>query len=63
MAHLITTQGLMAVDQLGMILPHEHIYVDTKALERLDDFFVDPVDVIALMAPEIIKAKTAGVTA
>ena len=63
MAHLLTTRGSFTEEQLGMILPHEHIYVDMLALERPEDFYVNPSDVINLMAPEVEKAKTAGVTA
>jgi phosphotriesterase-related protein len=63
MAHLITTLGKLTEDQLGMILPHEHIYVDMEALSRPEGFTVNPADVVALMAPEIIKARSAGVTA
>ena len=63
MARLITTQGEFTETQLGMILPHEHIYVDVQALERSDDFCVNPADVIAVMVPEVEKAKACGVTA
>lgn len=63
MAQLITTLGKLSEDQLGMILAHEHIYVDMQALERNDDFSVDPSAVINLMAPEVEKAKAVGITA
>jgi phosphotriesterase-related protein len=63
MVQLITTLGKFSLGELGMILPHEHIYVDMQALERPDDFYVNPDDVVALMAPEIEKAKAAGVSA
>ena len=57
MSHLITTQGKLTEDQLGLILPHEHIYVDMQALERSPDFYVDPADVIALMGTGSRKSK------
>ncbi len=63
MAHLITTQGKLAEDQLGLILPHEHIYVDMQALERPKAFSVSLADVITLMGPEVEKAMAVGVTA
>ena len=63
MVYLITTQGKLTEEQLGMILPHEHIYVDMQALERSEDFYVNPSDVITLMSPEVEKAKAVGVTA
>lgn len=63
MPTLRTTQGNLSEQQLGMILPHEHIYVDMQAIHRTSDFFVNPADVVALMAPEVEKAKAVGVTA
>jgi phosphotriesterase-related protein len=63
MAQLITTLGPKWVDQLGMILPHEHIFVDVRPPEQVVDVKVDATGVIALMAPEIEKARAAGVTA
>jgi phosphotriesterase-related protein len=63
MAHLLTTLGLKSADEVGMILPHEHIFVDVRPPERVVDVTVDAADVIALMVPEIEKARAVGVTA
>ncbi len=63
MAKLITTLGPKSADELGVILPHEHIYVDMQANERAKPAQVDPADVVALMAPEVEKIKALGVTA
>lgn len=63
MAVLITTQGNKSKDDLGMILPHEHLFVDLRTYEA-DGFGEANVDdVVAKMAPEVEKAKALGVTA
>ena len=63
MPSLITTQGLKAADELGMILPHEHIFVDLRTWDKPGYAQANAADVIALMSPEVEKAKAAGVTA
>ena len=63
MAQLITTLGLKSADALGMVLPHEHIFVDLRSEEQRRDTVVNAADVIALMRPEIDKARAVGVTA
>ena len=62
MSQLITTLGAKNADEVGMILPHEHIFVDLRAGEEAQSGEVDVEDVIKLMAPEIEKAAAAGVT-
>lgn len=63
MTKLITTLGDLAADQLGMILPHEHIFVDLGPIAAESYRYADPVDVIQVMAPEIEKIKRQGITA
>ena len=63
MSKLITTLGPKGADELGMILPHEHVFVDLRTLDQPGYGQADPADVIKLMAPEIEKAKAVGVTA
>ena len=63
MPHLITTLGPMAADQLGLILPHEHIFVDLGPIGENAYLHADPADVIRVMAPEIEAIKAQGVTA
>lgn len=63
MAKLITTLGLKQANEVGMILPHEHIFVDVRPPAQVVEVTVDAADVIALMGPEIDKARAAGVTA
>jgi phosphotriesterase-related protein len=63
MAQLITTLGPKSAGELGMILPHEHIFVDLRSEEQRGATVVDPADVIALMKPEVDKVRAVGVTA
>jgi phosphotriesterase-related protein len=63
MTHLLTTLGPKQSGDIGMILPHEHIFVDLRQDNPLDFAQADPADVIALMGPEIEKAAHAGITA
>ncbi|MBE0697399.1 MAG: esterase [Anaerolineaceae bacterium] len=63
MPHLITTLGPKAAHELGIILPHEHIFVDLRTWDKPGYGEADPADVIRLMVPEIRKAQAVGVTA
>ena len=63
MAHIITTLGPKSADELGAMLPHEHVFVDLRTWEEPGYGEADPAAVIALMAPEIERARAAGVTA
>jgi phosphotriesterase-related protein len=63
MAQLFTTLGPLGREQLGMILPHEHVFVDLRTPDQPGYAEADPADVVALMAPEIEKIKVLGVTA
>jgi phosphotriesterase-related protein len=63
MAHLITTLGPKEADELGMILPHEHVFVDLRTWDQPGYAQAETADVIELMGPEIATAQAAGVTA
>lgn len=63
MAQLITTLGPKSADELGMILPHEHVFVDLRTWDKPGYAEADAPEVIALMQPEIEKIKQQGVTA
>jgi phosphotriesterase-related protein len=63
MTELITTLGPIAKDDLGMILPHEHVFVDLRTWDKPGYAQANPNDVIALMGPELDNARRAGVTA
>ena len=63
MKQLVTTLGPRNADELGVILPHEHIFVDLRTWDKPGYAEADPDDVIALMSPEIERAREVGVTA
>jgi phosphotriesterase-related protein len=63
MTQLITTLGPKRVEEMGMILPHEHIVVDLRPGCPPESVHVDAAEVVRLMAPEIEKIKALGVTA
>jgi phosphotriesterase-related protein len=63
MTHLITTLGPKSADELGMILPHEHIFVDLGPIEAENWRNATAEPVIALMTPYIEEIKAQGITA
>jgi len=63
MAGIITTLGLKSSSEMGMILPHEHVFVDLRTWDTPGYAKADTEEVIQLMAPELKKAQSAGVTA
>jgi phosphotriesterase-related protein len=63
MAKIITTLGPKNSSEIEMILPHEHVFVDLRAWDTPDYAQAEVDDVVRLMAPQIEKAKQAGVTA
>ncbi|HHY50061.1 MAG TPA: esterase, partial [Alphaproteobacteria bacterium] len=63
MKQLWTTLGPRARHQLGMILPHEHVFVDLRTPGEPGYAKADPAEVVAVMAPEIERIKALGVTA
>jgi phosphotriesterase-related protein len=60
---LHTTLGAFERSQLGLILPHEHIFVDLRTPNEPGYAEAELADVIALMAPQIEAARARGVTA
>jgi phosphotriesterase-related protein len=63
MTQLITTLGPLRADELGLILPHEHIFVDLRTPDQPGYAQAEAADVLGLMAPEIARAQAVGVTA
>ncbi|MBA2248199.1 MAG: esterase, partial [Chloroflexia bacterium] len=63
MPALITTLGPKGRDDLGVILPHEHVFVDLRIWDQPGYGEADADDVIRLMTPQIEAARAAGVTA
>lgn len=62
MEKIITTLGPMSSLELGLILPHEHVFVDLRTWDTPGYAQAETEDVIRLMAPELERAKAAGVT-
>lgn len=63
MTVLHTTLGPFRREQLGAILPHEHVFVDLRTPDHPGQGDADVAEVVALMAPEVAAAQAAGVTA
>lgn len=60
---LVTTLGTKQAEEVGVILPHEHVFVDLRTWDKPGYAQGEAQDVIALMGPEIERAQAAGVTA
>ena len=60
---LLTTLGEKRREELGMILPHEHVYVDLRTPDQPGYASGIAADVVALMAPQIERIKALGITA
>ncbi len=63
MTKLITTLGEKTLEDFGLILPHEHIFVDLGPIEAESYKSANVAEVIKAMSPTIERAKKAGVTA
>lgn len=61
--HLITTLGAKSAGELGIILPHEHVFVDLRTPDQPGHGQATAEDVVRLMRPFIEQAQQAGVTA
>lgn len=60
---LQTTLGPKRADELGMILPHEHVFVDLRTPDQPGYAEADAAEVVKLMAPQIEAIKARGITA
>lgn len=60
---LHTTLGPRRADELGMILPHEHVFVDLRTPDQPGYAEADPAEVVRVMGPEIEAIKSRGITA
>ncbi|MCJ7550227.1 MAG: esterase [Anaerolineae bacterium] len=65
MLELITTLGPKSLVDLGpgLILPHEHVFVDLRTPDHPDQGKALAEAVVALMGPELNRARAAGVAA
>lgn len=59
----MTVTGKVDAKALGMVLPHEHVVTDLRAHDAPGFGDVDSDDVVRVMAPRILAARDAGVTA
>ncbi len=62
MKQIYTTLGPRRREELGMILPHEHVFVDLRTPDRPGYAEADINDVVALMAPQIEAIKRQGIS-
>lgn len=60
---LHTTMGPRVRSELGLILPHEHVFVDLRTPNHAGHGEAVEADVVALMAPQVRAAMDVGVTA
>lgn len=63
MSVLHTTLGPRSRDQLGLILPHEHVFVDLRTPDQPGYAEADTASVVEVMSPQIEAIKALGVTA
>jgi phosphotriesterase-related protein len=63
MGLLMTTLGAKNAQEVGLILPHEHIFVDLRTPDTAGHGQAAEADVVFKMAPQLEQAKAAGVSA
>jgi phosphotriesterase-related protein len=63
MAHLYTTHGQLSREEVGFMLPHEHIFVDLRTPDTPGQGEAEPQPVIDLMAPQLTAIRKQGCTA
>ncbi|NPV10035.1 MAG: esterase [Anaerolineae bacterium] len=63
MSYLVTVTGNIATEELGVILPHEHIVTDLRPPDTPGFGQVEADDVVAVMRSHLESAREAGVTA
>jgi len=60
---LYTSLGPKRADELGTILPHEHLFVDLGPIESESYLNAHVGEAVAVMLPEVARIKAQGVTA
>ncbi|MFT4145193.1 MAG: hypothetical protein QM644_12120 [Mobilitalea sp.] len=61
MKKLVTTLGNLTMEQAGIILPHEHVFVDLRTSEQEGYAQAETADVVKLMEPYLSAAKNSGI--
>lgn len=62
MKHIYTTLGPKSRDEIGMVLPHEHVFVDLRTPDQPGYAEAETDAVVALMVPQIEAIKKQGIT-
>jgi phosphotriesterase-related protein len=62
MKQIYTTLGPKRRDEVGMILPHEHVFVDLRTPDQPGYAQAEIDEVVALMVPQIEAIKKQGIT-
>lgn len=57
-----TVLGVVDVDDLGLVLPHEHLFIDWAAWDAFAPIEAQPDEVLPMMVPYLREAWEAGVT-
>ncbi len=60
---LHTTLGLRGPESLGIVLPHEHVFVDLKTWDQPGYAEADAAEVVGIMGPQLVRAAEAGISA
>ena len=60
---LVTTLGGLSLPAEGVILPHEHVFVDLRTPDTPGHGEAETAAVVALMAPLLRRAREAGIAA
>ena len=63
MQALLTTDGPKQAHELGIILPHEHLFVDLGPIAAASYVHADVEEAVALMTPYLAAVAAQGVTA
>src|SRR5258708_34363533 len=58
-----TVKGSVAVEELGLILPHEHLFTDLRGPAVPDYAQGDPAEVARALSPNLAAAYANGATA
>lgn len=58
-----TINGRVSADELGLVLPHEHLFTDLRGPHVADYAQANPEAVVGVMMPHLKFAHNAGVTA
>lgn len=61
MKKIVTTLGNLTMEQTGIILPHEHVFVDLRTSEQEGYAQAETQDVINLMGPYLREARKSGI--